>query len=248
MGEYGLFCFLNIKPSKEIKMFSTKNVYYIEHSGFLVDLEFCYLLFDYYKGELPQLEMDKPLYIFVSHSHYDHYNPEIFQWNCFQRLHYILSSDVRVPKEIKLNNDSITTMRANKLWESPGNEIRVQTLRSTDQGVAFLAEAGDRVIYHAGDLNWWHWSGESDEYNERMEKNFKAEIEKIKGRSIDLAFLPLDPRQGEEYYLGFDYFMKNTNTKKAVPMHFWGEPSIADKLISEDISKEYRERILRPGF
>lgn len=229
-------------------MFAIKEICYIGHSGFLVELESCYLLFDYYKGELPQIKTDKPLYIFVSHSHYDHYNPEIFQWKKFQNLHYILSSDVKVPKEEAASEERVTLMRSGKMWETKDGKIKVRTLRSTDQGVAFLAEAGSSVIYHAGDLNWWHWSGEPEEYNQRMEKNFKAEIEKIKGTTIDLAFLPLDPRQGEEYYLGFDYFMRNTDTKKAVPMHFWGQPSIVDKLVNSAVSKEYRQRILRPGF
>ena len=42
-----------------------------------------------------------------------------------------------------------------------GAEIR--TLRSTDEGVAFVVHYAGKTIYHAGDLNWWHWEGEPDE-------------------------------------------------------------------------------------
>lgn len=51
---------------------------YIHHSGFLVETAECYCLFDYYKGELPSLDPAKPMLVFVSHSHQDHYNPAVF--------------------------------------------------------------------------------------------------------------------------------------------------------------------------
>ena len=53
-------------------------VTYIGHSGFLVETSGCSLLFDYYQGEIPRLRQDKPLFVFVSHRHSDHFNPEIF--------------------------------------------------------------------------------------------------------------------------------------------------------------------------
>ena len=46
-------------------------VTYLGHSGFLAELEDVCLLFDYYKGELPELDPDKKMAVFVSHSHYD---------------------------------------------------------------------------------------------------------------------------------------------------------------------------------
>ena len=47
---------------------------YIGHSGFLVELEDRCLLFDYYQGEIPPVAFSRPLYVFVSHRHQDHYN------------------------------------------------------------------------------------------------------------------------------------------------------------------------------
>ena len=32
---------------------------YINHSGFLVETRDCYYIFDYYKGELPNLDKEK---------------------------------------------------------------------------------------------------------------------------------------------------------------------------------------------
>ena len=48
-------------------------VTFILHSCYHVELEGCCLLFDYYEGEVP--ESDKPLYVFASHSHEDHFSP-----------------------------------------------------------------------------------------------------------------------------------------------------------------------------
>ena len=53
-------------------------VTYLYHSGFLVEWENCCFLFDYIRGDLPQQAMQKPFFVFCSHSHGDHFTPEIF--------------------------------------------------------------------------------------------------------------------------------------------------------------------------
>lgn len=49
---------------------------YLRHSGFLVELEQVWLLFDYYRGEIPEFPKGKKGYVFVSHRHIDHFNKE----------------------------------------------------------------------------------------------------------------------------------------------------------------------------
>ena len=44
-------------------------VTYIDHSGFMVESGSCYYIFDYYKGELPNLDKDKEVIVFCSHFH-----------------------------------------------------------------------------------------------------------------------------------------------------------------------------------
>ena len=44
----------------------------------------------------------------------------------------------------------------------------IASLKSTDEGVAFVVWAEGHSIYHAGDLNWWHWEGEPFPFNENM--------------------------------------------------------------------------------
>ena len=51
---------------------------YIHHSAFLAETESACLLFDYFEGELPKIPAEKPLYVFASHRHGDHFSEVIF--------------------------------------------------------------------------------------------------------------------------------------------------------------------------
>lgn len=124
-------------------------------------------------------------------------------------------------------------------------DLRIHTLKSTDEGVAFLVRVKEKTFFHAGDLNWWYWEEEDDEtWNEPMRQAYQKEIAKIEGEEIDYAFFPLDSRQGEESVLGINYFMQHTNTKIVFPMHMWGY-DILDKFLKNSVSEPYRERIMK---
>ena len=186
-------------------------VTFIEHSGFMVEMEQNVLLFDYYQGEIPSFDGSKTLYVFASHSHADHYNPMI--WNLkeqYKNVHYILSDDIK-------DNKGAVVMKAHEKKEVAG--IEIETLRSNDMGVAFLVKAEGKMIYHAGDLNWWHWNGEPEEDNEYYKKTFQDEMKYLEGKKIDLAFMLLDPRQEDKYCWGMNYFLEHTDSKVVFPMH-----------------------------
>ena len=68
-------------------------VTFLYHSSYFVEMDTCCLLFDYYQGDIPQV--DKPLYVFASHSHGDHFSPVIFQLaQGGKEVHYLLSDDI----------------------------------------------------------------------------------------------------------------------------------------------------------
>ena len=145
----------------------------------------------------------------------------------------------------KRARDRIRYARKNDCFSIDGS-LSAETLTSTDEGVAFLISCEGKTIYHAGDLNWWTWAGEeSPEEYEDMAKRFHHEIEKLKGRFIDIAFLPLDARQGERYYWGFDAFMKMTHTALAFPMHCFGDYSVMERLDNESWCRPYKEQICK---
>ncbi|MDY4573912.1 MAG: MBL fold metallo-hydrolase [Intestinibacter sp.] len=218
---------------------------YIHHSSFCVELENSILLFDYFKGELPKFDTNKKLYVFASHFHEDHFDKCIFDiQNVHPDVTYILSKDIKRhrSKYIKAAKNSVIVNFDENISI---DDMKIKTLESSDIGVAFLIEIEGKVIYHAGDLNWWHWEGEnSNEENKYAENKFKDGIDKIKGLDIDLAFVPLDPRQGDFYYLGFNYFMENTNTKVAFPMHMWGDFSLCKTFKSSEYAKDYKDRVI----
>ncbi|AGF57489.1 L-ascorbate metabolism protein UlaG (beta-lactamase superfamily) [Clostridium saccharoperbutylacetonicum] len=225
---------------------------YIEHSCFSVEFENVVLLFDYYKGQLPEFEKDKIIYVFSSHMHHDHFNMSIFELlKEYPNIKYVFSSDIKIAFGRSLFNmhgvtddiyEKIEFMRSNDVLETI--DLKIETLNSTDEGVAFIVTVDGKTIYHAGDLNLWVWNYKDEDFNDNMLQDFEREIAKIKNRHFDAAFLVLDPRQGEWFNLGFDYFMKNTNTDKVYPMHFWNDNSVINMLKAMNCSEIYRERII----
>ena len=211
---------------------------YLDHSGFAVEYKKYVLIFDWYKGKLPEFDSEKEIYVFSSHSHYDHFDRKIFELeNIYPNIRYVLSADITekpVPSKVWFVIDK----------EYRIGNLKVQTLHSTDAGVAFLVYVDDRIIYHAGDLNWWHWEEESEYYNEQMRMDYQKEIHKLKNIRIDVAFVPLDPRQEEQYYWGLDYFMKHTDTELVFPMHMWGHYEVYEKLMNNPQAESYKEHVM----
>lgn len=209
-------------------------VTFIEHSGFCVELEKTVLLFDYYKGKIPDMPKEKELYVFASHSHPDHFNPNIFDLEkTYPQIHYILSEDISAKAPGK-------TARIREHENKNIGSIQVETLKSNDEGVAFLVTVEEKTIYHAGDLNWWYWNGEPEEDNEYMIRTYKEEIERLRGREIDLAFLLLDPRQEDKYCKGINYFIEEIHPKAVLPMHAFGEYKISRHYLNCDDGRAYQ--------
>ena len=191
---------------------------------------------------MPEFDPAKKLLVFASHSHPDHFNREILKLvDVHPDVEYIFPKDIRIAK--KEQRESEHFMR--KRDEITVGDTKVKSLRSTDEGVAFLVRCEDRIIYHAGDLNWWHWEEEDDAYNRMMRGDYQKEIETLAGEKIDLAFVVLDPRQEEQFYWGFDWYMRHTDTKIVFPMHMWKQYEVQDRLIGMEVSEPYREKIMR---
>ena len=221
---------------------------YIHHSSFLVELKQLSLLFDYFQGDV-KLPEGKPAVIFASHHHGDHFSPVIFDFaKERQDVYYVLSDDIwekRTP----------SGLRERILFAGPGQEfslpwlsgISVRTFKSTDEGVAFLIRSPEGVIYHAGDLNNWQWEGEPKDWNRNMEVNYRRQLEAMKNEKIDVAFVPLDPRQGKDFYRGMDDFMKMVGAARVFPMHCWDDFTVISRLKAMEESKDYRDRIMEIG-
>lgn len=196
-------------------------VVYMYNSGFIVELAEKFLIFDYFMDEKNQmadvLKKDKPVYFFSSHRHYDHFDKKIFSF-AGQAAHYFLSFDIagQISKADVPANKS-TFLNAYDLYEDA--DMKVKTFSSTDEGVSFLVETGGWRIFHAGDFNWWHWTGDLEENNKLAKNGFLKQMKKLEGLQADIAFFPVDLRLGEACDWGVKEFCRRTQVQNLITMH-----------------------------
>lgn len=206
---------------------------YIFHSGFLVETEKSYYVFDYYKGSLPHLDTSRPVVVFSSHNHGDHYNAEVFDMlrnMGMKNILAVLSKDI--PQSKYPSGIEVIKVHGQREYSLPGGE-KLETLISTDEGVAFLLTTDEGTLYHAGDLNDWTWEGESVDYNKHMRGSYRSYINTLSGKNIDVAFIPLDPRQEQHYAAGITYFLSVVTPKEVYPMHYWEQPEIISTFLKD---------------
>ncbi len=202
---------------------------YLYHSGFALLGEAFTLLFDYYEdsetadsGVLHRKLLDRrgKFYVFSSHSHYDHFNKEILTWREKRPdIIYLFSKDI-LQQGFSTEKEAVY-MEKGDLYQD--DTLKVQAFGSTDEGVSFLIEAEGKRIFHAGDLNNWHWMDESDEAEWKgYERHFLTELDDIYSnyKAVDLVMFPVDPRLGKEYMRGPLQFVEKIKTAIFVPMHF----------------------------
>ncbi len=157
-------------------------------------------------------------------------------------MHFILSNDIferRVPEELR---EAALFVKPHGTYELEG--LRLATLKSTDEGVAFLVECEGKRIYHAGDLNCWVWEGAPKWQNDMMEKAYKDELKLLEGKDIDVAFVPLDPRQDADFDLGMRYFFEAAGATHVFPMHMWEDYTVVPLFKSTPTYREYAPHVM----
>ncbi|MDL2282601.1 MBL fold metallo-hydrolase [Parabacteroides sp. OttesenSCG-928-G06] len=203
---------------------------YIFHSGFVIEARNFSILIDYYKdtGFHPRqgyvhdvlLKRDEPLYILASHSHPDHFNREILSWKEQKaNITYLFSRDILHHKKAK--GDAAVYLLKGETYKD--EHIELKAFGTTDMGISFLIRAEGKTIFHAGDLNNWHWKAESTQEEVAiMERDFLNEVKLLHKTTerLDLAMFPVDPRLGEDYALGAQQFIEYMQVGLFVPMHF----------------------------
>lgn len=204
-----------MKNSSRIKIF------YINHSSFLIELEKYNFIFDFFdKRNLDYIENilsnGKKTFILSSHSHHDHYNPIILDWD----KNYIFSEDIDVDKEVA-DKRNIIKVRAGDIFET--EDILLKVFSSTDIGVSFYLEVKEMKFFHCGDLNWWKWNDDTIDEEKYMKNLYFSIVEDIAKsiESIDYLFYPVDYRLEENKFVGIEYFLKKIDVKKLIPMHMW---------------------------
>ena len=82
---------------------------------------------------------------------------------------YIFGTDIRrlwKKKKLSLPNEVADRWSGRMRTDFALPTCSILSLKSTDEGAAFaIRETDGTSIYHAGDLNWWHWEGEPLAWN-----------------------------------------------------------------------------------
>jgi L-ascorbate metabolism protein UlaG (beta-lactamase superfamily) len=195
-------------------------VTHLFHSGILVETENRQIFFDAVSDISELIDIGKEVFFFVSHSHPDHFAQEIFRYRG-PGTFYILSDD------IETRGDDILMVKENNNYEYRG--IKISTYASTDLGVAFMVNTDGKSIFHAGDLNWWHWENDSEEARKQEGHSFREIADSIPVK-IDIAFIPADPRLGDAYFWAVEYFLQNKDIGHLIPVHFGDNFEITGRL------------------
>ena len=194
---------------------------YIYHSGFVVEAEGFSILIDYFKDTNPDpakgfvrgdlLKRPGKLYVLASHFHPDHI--KFFFFKDILKRRWAKAEDAFYMKKGDVYQDEHLTIRA---------------FGSTDVGISFLIEAQGKLIFHAGDLNNWHWKDESTPQEvAEAEGNYLKELDIIAKytQAMDVVMFPVDPRLGTDFMRGAQQFIDRIRTGIFVPMHFWERPA-----------------------
>ena len=207
------------------------SVTYFHNSGFTVSVQDTLLVFDYWRGEhneVPKnMELGKrdfadysQILVFVTHDHVDHFDRAIYDWDDGKLpITYIISDDL--PEDCKGRR-----VKPGKSLTVGDAEIRV--FGSTDKGVSFWVLVGGIRVFHAGDLNFWHWREESTLREiAAAERAFYDAMAPVERLPIDIAMFPVDPRLGGLYEAGANYFVMSVKPRLFIPMHWQGRPEVA---------------------
>lgn len=198
-------------------------IHFLYHSGFIFENSTHIFVFDYFQDPEHTLEKvlenkgKRKVYFFVSHVHGDHFNPSIARYE-EEAAGYYFHADCRLPL-----NDAAKghPMEVGDTLAADG--FSVHMYGSTDVGGSFMISFDDGfTLFHAGDLNWWHWVGEPDADNRGARDWFFRELSEIKETHVDLAFLPVDARQQAAREWGVKQYLSHFQVDLLVPMHAFG--------------------------
>lgn len=210
-------------------------LYYLEHSGFMIDAgRQCYI-FDYWKDQAQVVkkaqQAGKELWFFVTHWHGDHYSPAILAFNS-ETTRYVVHEDVP-HQDMPASRTTVMAVGDTAVVAN----LTITMYGSTDEGGSYLIDTGKSKLFHAGDLNWWHWLGDTPE-NIDFARNFaKQEFDRVRGMQADLILFPVDARlEAAREWGAIELLHVVPQPKLFVPMHANGpiwEPSLYFKSLYE---------------
>lgn len=202
---------------------------YIYHSCYLIEFDGFSVIFDFYKDTPREngtnwvkdylLGKSADLYVLCTHSHSDHFNPDVLSWSKQkENITYIFSSELA---QKGASDANVHYLSKEHVFED--HRLKIKAFGSTDVGGSFLLEYNNQHFFHAGDLNNWHWNEEVEKEEAlTFENNYLCELELLSEKSdrLHVAMFPVDPRLGKDYMRGAEQFISRITTSYFLPMHF----------------------------
>lgn len=189
------------------------------------------MVFDYWPGETGEsgrltradLAGYEQVIVFVSHGHPDHFTPEIYDWMEPQRVHYVLGDDVPEPYIGKRMQPGAETRIGRRVhhrlrFDRPGRIVP----RSLPRGDP-IPRGRPQPLALARRFH--------DEGNRGRGARLQQAVKPLEGLDIDVAFFPVDPRQGSLYDAGAGYFAMAVKPRLMIPMHWQGRVDVAQEFV-----------------
>ncbi len=219
-------------------------VTYFYQSAFTVLMKKTLMIFSYRQTGLSQLAENQRLsekdfqgfnniLVFVPNSSAEHHDTAIYEWKRSFPITYILPQEAA---KVAPHVANIRVCREGDHFSIGHCDITVYG--STDAGFSYLASAEGITVFHAGDLNLWHWREENTlKEISRAESLFYEKVSKLPRDKIDISMFPLDPNQGGFYDAGANHFIMTARPRTFFPMHFGTRAEIANEYVRRGISR-----------
>jgi L-ascorbate metabolism protein UlaG (beta-lactamase superfamily) len=215
-------------------------VRYLLHCGYAVRTRTKLLIFDYVRqtrrapGVPEQKDLahgwidpdeikDLDVYVFVTHSHNDHFDPVILEWqDRLDRVTYIFGW--------KATDDPHHYCLASPRARVTIGDMNIWTVNSHHSGVpevAYLVQTDGLTIFHGGD-----WK---DDYESAVDYLL------TRAPKVDIAFLGAHTREWIVYAL------RHMKPRAVFPMHYGGEESVYASFARECADSGLEVQIETPG-
>jgi len=228
-------------------------IWYLGHAGWAVKTRDNLLIFDYWESTAPRSRRslsngyvdpaeiaDQNVYVFVSHSHGDHYDPIILEWqSVIPNITYVFGWEFATESSYVCLTEPRETRRIDGL--------EVSTINHDFDGipeVAFLVTLDSLVLYHSGDHGTW-----SDPPNSVFVDNidYLAGL----GKQIDVAFIStFGQRGGGIINAGDRYSIERLSPRVMFPMHHGDNEDLYERFAREIRREDVRTAVYdatRPG-
>ena len=206
------------KPLKKGEAF----IWYLKHSGWAIKTKSALLVFDYWDNDpapdekllanghiRPEELKGRPVYVFASHDHGDHFDPRILEWEKTNpNITYIFGFEPETKEGI--------VSLAPRVQKTVG-PLTVTTIKANDAGVGFAVEVDGLTVFHAGD--------HSNNKLETAGNDFFPEIDFLakKGIRPDISFFlnmyGCGSTNPEAFQKGIFYAVDKLKIKSVLPMH-----------------------------